>query len=198
MIEFKMHKTIVIVASGPSLTQSQVDYCKDKVDVMVINDNYKLAPWAKWLYGCDFDWWGVHYKTIRSIFTGELWTQDERAFNAWDNINLIEGENKRGLGKDGKIHFGQNGGYQAINLAYLWGYDTILLIGYDMKLDSNGKRHWFGDHPEPLDKKANYANWIARFQELAADLEEQHIKVYNCTNSTALDCFEIEKLENLI
>jgi len=191
-------KKIVIIASGPSLTQEQVDYCKDKADVMVINDNYKLAPWADWLYACDFDWWGHHYKDIRKSFSGELWTQDERAIDAFANINIIEGTHKRGLGKDGIIHFGQNSGYQAINLAYLWGYTEIILIGYDMKLDYTGRRHWFGDHPQPLDKKANYDKWISNFQGLALDLEEEGIKVYNCTTSTALDCFEIEKLENVL
>ena len=77
---------IVIVASGPSLTQEQVDYCQDKADVMVINDNYKLAPWANWLYACDLDWWKLHYKDISKSFTGELWSQDERTSNTFDNI----------------------------------------------------------------------------------------------------------------
>ncbi len=45
--------TVVCIASGPSLTQSQVDYCRGKARVAVVNNNWEKAPWADVLYGAD-------------------------------------------------------------------------------------------------------------------------------------------------
>jgi len=68
----------VLVASGPSLTQEQVDQCKGKATVMVINDNYKLAPWADHHYACDQHWWQWHEDDPDLLaFKGKKWTQSE-------------------------------------------------------------------------------------------------------------------------
>ena len=50
----------VVVASGPSLTAEDVDYCRERAAVIVVNDNYKLAPWADVLYAADPEWWDLH------------------------------------------------------------------------------------------------------------------------------------------
>ena len=36
----------VVIASGPSLTQDYVDYCRGRAWVVVVNDNSRRAPWA--------------------------------------------------------------------------------------------------------------------------------------------------------
>jgi hypothetical protein len=49
---------VVCVASGHSLTKEDVEYCKGKAKVYIVNDGYKLAPWADLLYAAhtDRDW----------------------------------------------------------------------------------------------------------------------------------------------
>ena len=53
------NQTVVCIASGPSLTQDQVDQVKG-LNTIAINDAYKLAPWANILYACDYQWWDWH------------------------------------------------------------------------------------------------------------------------------------------
>lgn len=111
-------------------------------------------------------------------------------------MHRIVGENSPGLGRD-KIHFGGNGGYQVINLAYLWGASRMVLLGYDMQR-TGGASHWHGDHPRGLLKSSPYEQWIKRFGDLAADLWKEKINVVNASRETALQCFPRMPLEEAL
>lgn len=154
--------------------------------IYVVNDNWKLIPGADYLYACDGTWWDRHIDEI--TFEGERWTQDKPAARQY-GLNYIESEQLQGLCREpGKIYTGNNSGYQAINLAYHHGAKLILLLGFDMQF-TNGKTHWFGDHPEGL-KNPKPDQWIPAFNRLARDCEYEGVKVLNCSRATALECFE--------
>jgi len=68
--------TFVVVASGPSLTREDVEYCRDKAKVIVVNDCYRLAPWADICYASDYDWYRLHINAIRNSFFGRCVTVD--------------------------------------------------------------------------------------------------------------------------
>jgi hypothetical protein len=104
-------------------------------------------------------------------------------------LNWVHAKRGEGLGREKAIHWGANSGYQAINLAYLWGATRILLLGYDCKT-INGKAHWFGQHPQGLNRNQPLDEWKRNFPQLAADLEAEGVEVINCSPDTALDCFE--------
>lgn len=95
------------------------------------------------------------------------------------------------------IHWGGNSGYQAINLAYLWGARRVVLLGYDMQ-KTDGKSHWFGDHPKGLNGNSPYPTWIQKFDRLAADLKSEGVEVINATRETALRCFQRANLEDIL
>lgn len=178
--------TYVICASGQSLTQDDVDYCRGKAKVIVINNTYQLAPWAYMLYACDEAWWEKYPEALE--FKGrkasiqyrhpkvEFWKQDAP---------------KNGLGKE-FIRTGGNSGYQAINLAYLMGAKRIILLGYDMQ-----GTHWHGKHVRCLSNQNDFTQWIAHMNILANALKNEGVEVINCTRQTALTCFKREKLENV-
>lgn len=199
-------KRFIIFASGPSLTEQDVKFVKDNRDedqeLIVINDCYRIAPWAEYMYACDENWWNKHGTDVKENFSGECWTQDRKSAQKWE-LKLQEGIHADGLcsprpNKNGKIliHFGSNSGYQAINLAYLWGAKEIMLLGYDMKKADNGKTHWFGDHPTGLNNNSPYTSFVQKFKKLADDLQKEGVKVVNCTRSTALNCFQKQQLED--
>lgn len=186
-------KTAICIASGPSLTQDDVDYCKGKGTVYLINDNYKLAAWADHLYACDLEWWDAHDGVPN--FQGKKWTINHAAHLKY-GLNYIEMDSKSKFSKDpSKLATGGNSGFQALNLAVLHGHERVILLGYDMKLGENRKRHWFGDHPASLNKSSNYHNWITAFQ-TALPFIDAH--VINCTRDTALKCFEKAELRAIL
>lgn len=147
------------------------------------------------LYACDGKWWdcgadGYGQHALRA-FGGEFWTQDQGAAERY-RLRYIRSENKPGLSLDpGAIHQGQNGGYQAINLAVLFGARDIALLGYDMQ-HTGGRAHHHGDHPAGLNNpgKSILDGWRNRFPALAEDCRKAGVRVVNCTRETALDCFE--------
>ena len=149
--------------------------------------------WADILYACDGDWWDEHIYEVLSRFKGELWTQDLPAAEKF-GLNRIEGSSQKGLGKE-KINFGANGGYQMVNLAYLFGAQKIILLGFDMKLGKDKKSHWHGDHPRYLNKVMPISKWIDNFNRLASDLKSEGVNVINATRDSALECFQKQKLE---
>jgi hypothetical protein len=152
-----------------------------------------LASWADILYACDGEWWDRYIEDVLLTFKGELWTQDFPATSKY-GLNRIEGEKADGLGRD-NIHYGANSGYQAINLAYLFGAKKIILLGFDMKRGEGNKSHWHGDHPGALNKDMPIKTWIKNFWKLAEDLKAEEIEVMNSTRDTVLGCFNKVKLE---
>lgn len=185
--------TAVCIASGSSLTQEDVDYCKGKAKIYVVNDVYKLAPWADVLYACDFEWW--HHHKGAPEFQGEKWTANRNAsYNFL--LNHIEVNHKAVFStRQGVLASGGNSGFQALNLAVLQGADEVILLGYDMQLGVQGKRHFFGNHPGGMNKKSDYTKWIKHFEMAKSKIPA---KIINCTPYTALNCFKKAKLRDIL
>lgn len=175
------NETVVIIASGASLTQEDVDYCKGKARVAVINDNYKKAEWADLLYAADLQWWD-YYNGVPD-FKGEKYTQDEIAARKY-NLKWVAGRWASGIGHE-VIHYGYNSGFQCANLVYLMGAKRILLLGFDMQR-TNKLRHWFGNHPAPLHKESNYDKWRELMDKAAKHYAKVGVDVINCSRQTAL------------
>jgi hypothetical protein len=157
-----------------------------------------LVPSADLVYGCDEHWWPYHLEALKNT-KAELWTQCEKAAKKY-NLNRIEGVSSPGLGRK-IIHFGGNSGYQAINLAFLFGATKMILLGFDMKKDGD-KVHFFGNHPyhnRPNEgpNDGTMRRWVNNFTALAADLKQERVEVINATRNTALTCFTRQPLEEI-
>lgn len=185
-----------MVASGPSAKDADLERCR-RYGTIVVNDGYRLAPWADVLYACDPEWWAHHHGRVAEAgFTGEKWTQDAEAAKR-HGLCHVEGHHNPGLSKEpGVIHFNGNGGAQALNLAVIWGARRIILVGFDMKR-INGEQHWFGNHPPSMVKASDYGPWVHAFTRIAADLKAWGIEVINCSPVSALHQFRKARLEEV-
>lgn len=96
------------------------------------------------------------------------------------------------------IHQGGNSGYQAMNLAYLWGAKAMILLGFDCSPSKRGEAHWFGQHPAGLTQQQPYDLWQGKFPALAQDLRKEGVQVYNASRETALRCFDRMTLDEAI
>jgi hypothetical protein len=188
----------VVAATGPSLTRSDLDAVRAAgIPLLVVNDAWRLAPWADDLYACDYRWWKVHEQASRA-FQGTRWTQDQKAAREWKSLRFIPSAPRLGLGTDpaGPIHQGQNSGYQAVNLAYLLGARTVILLGYDMSHD-NGRAHFFGSHSQNgLIDAPDYRPYAKAFEHMAPG--QYGLTVINCSRRSALECFPRERLEDVL
>lgn len=186
----------VVLASGPSLDPSQVARAMAAdVEVIAVNSTFRMAPMADVVYAGDFLWWKTHINEARRAvsMSTQFWTQDSTAAERY-GLNRIKGVNRPGLGLNA-IHANGNSGFQAINLAYLFGCRRVLLLGFDMKLGPNGERHWHPDHPGPLMQAQTFEEWRHKSTLLARDLVAEGCEVINCTPGSALTCFPMSTIE---
>lgn len=183
----------VCIASGPSLKKEDVSYTHGKARVYVINDGYKIAPWADDLYACDFDWWD-HHKGVPE-FAGNKWTINSAAAIKYRLNHLIGNPSLPFSYRDKTIALGFNSGFQTLNLAVLNGATKVILLGYDMKRGIQGEKHWFGNHPQHLDRTPDFKKWINKF-DIAAPLIKA--EVINCTTDSDLSCFPKANLRDIL
>lgn len=191
--------TVVCIASGPSLTPDDVAYVRGRARVIVVNDNYRLAPWADVLYAADAGWWRVHRDA--GAFAGLKYSIGSRGSGLPKSVVALRNTGTGGL----ELHptglkTGRNSGYQAINLAVHLGARRIVLIGYDMQPDARGKAHWFGAHLAPLNQpsKQIFQSWRKAFPTLVAPLSTLGITVVNCSRVSALTCFPCQSLRETL
>lgn len=180
-------KVVVCLATGPSLTLADVDFCRGKAGVIAVKNAYDLAPWADVVYGAGVDstnWWGKNGARVAAAHQGLRFTLDRKA-TAWASLLKIGQPLGLSTAPD-TLNTGQNSGYQAINLAALLGAATIVLLGYDMKPDGD-RHHFFGAHP--TGNKPVYRDFLPHFRTLVAPLTALGIRVINCTPGSAIECF---------
>ena len=183
--------TAIVIASGPSLTSEQVDAARRSGHrTIVVNTTYRMMLDADNLYAGDFLWWKFHYADVSARFAGKCWTQDSTVAARWPWIKRQRAINRDGLGKD-LIHLNGNSGFQALNLAFLWGYRRIILLGFDMKAGPRGERHHHPDHPHPMVINQTFDEWRHKSIKLAADLVAAKCSVINATPDSALTTFPV-------
>jgi hypothetical protein len=175
----------VCIASGPSLTIDQVDYCRQRARVIAINDCYKLAPWADAFFASDSRWWDKYHADLATVSQGgQMWTMQELAAKT-HNIKLAPAQFEKGLSeKPGYINHGTHSGFQAINLAHQFGASKIVLIGFDCKYAGDGKRHWFGSHPKGWGDANHIQRWIESYRTIKTS-----VPIINASLDSAVDAF---------
>jgi hypothetical protein len=185
-------ETVVCLASGPSLTQADVDACRGRARVIAIKDAIRLAPWADALYACDARWWKHHAQAL--TYTGPRFALEAKA-QEWAQVLENTGELGLEVQPTG-LRTGKNSGYQAINVAVHFGARRIVLLGYDMQPDRN-QHHWFGKHPYSH-VTPPYDVFLRCFPSIVGPLRAMGVEVINATRSTALTCFPQRSLEDAL
>jgi hypothetical protein len=196
--------TVVCLATGPSLTASDVDYCRGKALVIAVNDAHRLAPWADVLYSGDRYWW-QHHRGVPSFTGCKVGIEHAAGRHSRDVARLIPGliwmrlTGHHGVetAADGLRSCGYNSGGQAVNLAVHLGARRIVLLGYDMGV-TGAKRHFFGDHPVGLSNQHNFPTWRTAFATMREPMTALGVAVVNCSRSTSLDAFQTMALEDAL
>lgn len=191
VVEPRWSGLCIVAATGPSLTPEIADACRGH-RIVAVNDAYRLLPFADVLYACDRKW--IEHHEGCSEFRGEKWSSHQPRCNEKLDVagkygwRLVQGQTAHGFSIDpAVIHYGRNSGFQAINLAILFGAIRIVLVGFDMRT-VNGSTHFFGDHPDEIKNGPMYGSFIPHFERAAKQMPAG-IEILNCTPGSALKCF---------
>lgn len=184
----------ILMAPGPSLTPEIVERVRQvqhRYVIIGVGDVYKIVDFMDEHYACDARWWNVHGDKINQLRPGlSSWCHDDDG-KKW-GAKQINGKGNAGLSTDPKqIHHGSNSGYQAINLAYLWGCTKMILVGYNM-MKVNGQSHFFKDREGNLQINSPYPSFAKKFASIQADIREN---IVNCTHPTGITAFRRSTLD---
>ena len=186
--------TAVVVASGASAKDAWIEAAKGKARVLVINDSWRLAPWADALYACDLRWW--RKESGAAEFNGERITQDARAAADYGLRKVtLERRDEILTETPGVLGWGGNGGFHALNLAVQAGAKRIVLMGYDLVGE-----HWHGRHPAGLNNPTPslLAKWAKVLDAQAPRLAALGVEVLNASPRSALTAYPRVPLEAAI
>lgn len=188
-------ETVVCIGTGPSLTQTDVDACRGS-RVIVINNAFKLAPWADLMYACDAKFW--KWEQGAPAFHGLKYTLDRPLVPKpmlWPGVESLKDLGRTGLSLDPTgVKTGSDSGYQSINLAVLLGAAKILLLGYDMQVGK--KDHFFGSHPDH--SKPPFPRCLDAYKTLVEPLKAAGVEIVNCAHGSALKCFPMASLQDAL
>lgn len=170
-------RTVAVIATGQSLTREQVEQVRD-LPCVVVNDAWRLAPWAGVLYAADARWWRANPEALAFAGT-KVCAQPNRP----QGVEYMRHSGVGGFDPDPLyVRTGGNSGYQAVHVAIHTGAARILLLGFDMH-----GTHFFGPHRKGLKNTppSDHAKWAKRFPGLIGHGAE----IVNCTPGSAIECF---------
>jgi hypothetical protein len=196
----------IIVASGPS-ARTGVDRLRASEETrpaawLAIKENVNLVPWAEVVYGCDPAWW-KHRKGLPE-YTG-LKIAWAGANLEYPDIRTVEIAKEGGKYTDcisttpGKVGGGGNSGFQALNLAVLFGAKRIILVGYDMT-DAGGV-HWYGRngwYGANNPNQSNFKRWLTAFDAAAPVLASMGVEVINASPNSAMKSFPRRSIDDAL
>jgi hypothetical protein len=185
-------QTVVVMASGPSLTPQQVRLVAEAGHPAVAtNNSYRMCPQAQALVANDARWWQQHPKALDFAALKISCDVPPHPEVLTQRITGVEGYDP----DPECVRTGGNSGYTAVHIAAQAGAARILLLGFDMR-----GGHWHREHAPPLraTPPETYARWIRRFRTLAAALQQRGVEVVNCTPGSALDAFPLDALVNCV
>jgi len=195
--------TVVCIASGPSLSDADVDFVGAvEVPTIVVNNAWHAAPWADVLYAADRDWWMWQAQAgiDDSQLPPTLYGMDVLALPYRPTLRLLKLGAASGLcTSPDSLASGGHSGYQAINLAaHLIGFHgRIILLGYDMQPSASGAHHFHADHPNG--RHVNYEAKLPHYVNLAAALQHHPaLELVNASRETAITCLPRAPIEHLL
>lgn len=181
----------IIVASGPSAKYVNLYQAVGRARFVTVNNSWKLAPWADFLFAADYKWWAA-YSGYLDGFQGWRVTTDRRAAETkeWGLLRLIArlADDRLQMG-DGTVGWGGNSGFQALNMVVNFGCRKIILIGFDMTTKYG--LHWHEPYPGVENPTSNKAlRWQRCLDGAANTLDKIGVCVVNCSEKSKLMKFD--------
>lgn len=182
----------VIAGGGPSLIGFNWS-CLFNKHVIAVNRSFKKLPNAAMIYFSDLRFWE--------------WSKDELLLHPAKKITCAKvdhpdvtryhfAKTRKPLSfEKGILRGGNSSGYAAINLAVQHHATEIILLGFDMVQNADGRSNWHNDYPAHACADA-YTHMLPEFQKLAPVLNDLGIRVVNVGLTSKINVFEKMSIED--
>lgn len=196
----------VVFGGGPSLTKDDVAYAIAKGwRRIACNDAFILDPEADALCAGDARWWNWQHAEVAEKFKGRyLFTWCLRSKMPKTALPIRYLKHPVGtVSRDPGAVCCNNTGGGAINIAYLFGATSIVLLGFDMRyVDGQNnwhERHKAGTKPQVYTGEApvHHGGFIPKLTAAAKEYKRLGVEVINCTPASALTCFPFKDIRDI-
>jgi hypothetical protein len=174
---------VVILASGPSLTDADIEATKH-LPCVAINTTWEKVRHCQVLFAGDHRWWCDNAEQIDiPAIRVSLSSNSERQYSATRFKTKVS------------VNAGYNSGAVAIEYAIVNGAERIILLGMDCSVKLGEHHH--GKHPKsPNPNETKCALWKQQFRTLRKTYPSADI--VNCSRYTELDMFPCMPLEEAL
>ena len=201
---------VFIIGGGPSLKGFDFSLLQGR-RVIGCNDAYKLGfpqffdipDLVDICYWGDWGWWNIHWNEMVKYpkatnerehpgliaFPGLRVNCAERYIDAVGVRCLRRDQRKLCTGD--KVGWFHNTGASAINFAILLGAVEIVLLGFDMTVDEDGKHNWHHNLKDQANLVRIERHKRAFHNELAPQLKKKYpdVKIWNTNKDSGINCF---------
>jgi len=191
-------RTVVCVATGPSLTREQVELAaSSSAAIIAVNDAgipgrrpFSISRCDLW-YAADVNFWQAYSVQAQRSEAIRACAEKSATRAGLAHLFLDTRSGKRSIGFAAG---GMHSGYQALQVAINSGASVVLLLGYDCK-PSGARTNYFGVKPYGLHQSSPYRDWVPEYRKLDVP---HHCNVVNCTPGSAIDAFPFGNIETLL
>lgn len=196
-LDHKKSDTVFIIGGGPSRLRLLPD---PKVlankDVILCNNAYQLLD--NKIYVCMDQAWHHRHKLELAKRSGPkaICTVFPHEFSNKGLDHVFKQEKLGPLSTNENFLYVTNTGAMALNVAFLMGYKTMVLIGFDCDKGVE-QQHW---HPDEFycNPELYAVNFIPNFEKIAADQEKYGIRIINTNLESMVRCFEFGNLNDFL
>jgi len=196
----------VVIGTGPSLTPEQIAKVSH---LRKFGANRAFEFGVDVLHGCNYQFWDHYWPQVKDL-PCHKWTTRPELEGKYEGLNYIREEWIDGLSTDKSYIAAHHGtGPQVLNLALHYGCKKIILIGWDMRFNGKvtdrnytGDRHYFGEdeltknHWPRTGPQGELAGLIKEMETIHP--EDYDIEIVNCTPNSAMTCFPMADLDDVI
>ena len=178
-------QTAVCIATGPSLTQQQVDTVRRaSVRTIGINDIGIANDWIDIWYAADDQFWRA-YSNVQTDVLRVCAQPQTLVHGLADKLLSVKDAEKARKYIPGYAISGGHSGFQALQLAISLGSTRVYLLGYDCKPKGN-LTNYFGTKCKALHRDSDYKSWPQFYRDLNIP---EGVEVLNATPGSAIDAY---------
>lgn len=188
----------------PSAYSPYLSAIHDK-HVIGVNGAFRIGNWIDIVTFGDKSWFIqnrkllLQFPKIKVAFFDEV---EQREF-IYDGVKYVprHGGCPSGItNRNNAISWNKNTGFASINLAYHLGVKRIILVGFDMDLDSSGKHHWHGLYRKngAPPKKLPFERHLKQAPTIKRDADRLGIEIINASPDSKIKEFKKCTVQELI
>lgn len=175
-------KTVAVLASGPSLSNKQIQLVeRSGLITVAVNTTWEKSRFCHVIFAGDFGWW--KHNAHKIDISAERWSGNENTKKYGCRFH------------ERRIKPVSNSGLLAVDWCLWRGASLIILLGFDAST-KNGIHH-HGPHEKTANPNAGRClRWIEQARQLKNFHKDR--KIINCSAETEIDAFPKKNLTDVL